>query len=219
MGRAIIFANGEMLKTPGMLQDLQPGDVIIAADGGTYHCQALGMTPEVIIGDFDSLETDELASYEQQGVETIRYPSHKDETDLELALQYAQKHGFREIYVIGALGSRWDMTLANIMLIAHPNFSGINIHLLDGSQEFIILRGGQHATLHGQPGKPLSLIPLGGDCLGVSTQGLEYPLRDETLYFGAPRGVSNVFIADAAQVELKEGVLLCILNWAGFERE
>jgi thiamine pyrophosphokinase len=217
MRRAIIFANGEMLDPPGMLQDLQSGDVIIAADGGTHHCQALGITPGVIIGDFDSLEPEEIASYAHLGVETILYPSHKDETDLELALQYALKQRIHEIYVIGALGARWDMTIANIMLLAHPKFSRIKIHLLDGIAEFIILRGSERATIHGQAGKPLSLIPLGGDCFGVSTQGLEYPLKDETLYFGSPRGVSNVFLEDVAQVKLKEGVLLCILNWAGIE--
>lgn len=215
MKRAIIFANGSMETPMGMLQNVLNTDLIIAADGGTHHCQELGITPAVIIGDFDSLDTDEIEYFKQQGVKVLSYPSHKDETDLELALLYAVKQNAGEAYIFGALGARWDMTVANILLMAHPKFADIKIHLLDGTQELITLRGTGQIDLQGHPDDPISLIPLAGDAHGITTHGLAYSLYNETLYFGSSRGVSNVFVADRAQITIKEGLLLCILTWAG----
>jgi len=201
-----------MEDTPALVETIRPADLVIAANGGSYHCRALGITPSVIIGDFDSLSPEDIVSYQQAGVEIIQYPSQKNETDLELALQLALKRGVSEVLIIGALGARWDMTIANILLIAHPIFSGLKIRLLDGTQEFILLRGKERADLHGRPGDPISLIPLAGDAHGITTQGLEYPLKDETLHFGSPRGVSNRFLQNHAQIDVREGVLLCIKN-------
>ncbi len=212
MTRAILFANGELAGLPAILQGISPGDLVIAADGGTHHCQKLGITPHAIIGDFDSLDAEVVESYEHMGVVTMRYPAHKDETDLELALQYAQKEGVDDVYIAGGLGARWDMTVANILLMVQARFTGMKIHLVDGAQELSVLRGGEKAEFGGKAGCTLSLVPLGGDCRGVRTHGLEYPLADETLYFGSPRGVSNVLLGEQAQVELSEGTLLCILN-------
>lgn len=212
MRRAIIFANGRMDIPPEIIKSLQSSDLIIAADGGTHHCESLGITPNVIIGDFDSLDSSKIIDYRQAGVEIIQYPIQKDETDLELVLEYTLKQGVTEIFIIGALGARWDMTLANILLTAHPKFSSSKIRLLDGSQELVLLRGGEQIDIQGRPGYLLSLIPLAGDAHGITTHGLEYPLIDETLYFGSSRGVSNVFLQDHAWIVVREGVILCVLN-------
>jgi thiamine pyrophosphokinase len=215
MERAVIFANGRMTSTPPFLHELQPADLIIAVDGGSRHCQALAITPSVIIGDLDSLDPGQLALYEKMGVEIIRHPPRKDETDLELALGYAVQLHINEVYILAALGERWDMTLANILLIAQPRFARQDLRILDGHQQFILLRGKQQVHVRGLPGDPLSLIPLAGDCHGVTANGLEYPLDNETLYFGSPRGVSNVFVQETAQININEGTLLCIVNWVG----
>lgn len=212
MTRAFIFANGQMNEPPAILKGLVPTDLVIAADGGTHHCAKLGITPTTIIGDFDSLQPRDLHTYKQAGVEFIEYPSRKNETDLELALQYAQQKNVGQVYIFGALGARLDMTLANILLLAHPSFSGIHISLLDGRQEIIVLRGNEQVDIPGHPGEPISLIPLAGDAHGITTFGLEYPLNNDTLYFGSSRGVSNVFERDHAQIKLRKGVLVCIFN-------
>jgi thiamine pyrophosphokinase len=197
---------------PEIIKSLQSSDLIIAADGGTHHCESLRITPNVIIGDFDSLDSSKIIDYRQAGVEIIQYPIQKDETDLELVLEYTLKRGVTEIFIIGALGARWDMTLANILLTAHPKFSSLKIRLLDGSQELVLLRGGEQIDIQGRPGYLLSLIPIARDAHGITTHGLEYPLIDETLYFGSSRGVSNVFLQDHARIIVREGVLLCVLN-------
>jgi thiamine pyrophosphokinase len=212
MKRAIIFANGRMEKPPEILSILENSDLLIAADGGTQNCEALGIRPNVILGDLDSMDPNEVTTYRDAGVDVIRYPTHKDESDLELSLQYTLAHGFTDIIIIGGLGERWDMTMINILLMAHPKYSGLNIRLLDGTQELLLLKPGIMVELCGKPGDTLSLIPLAGDACGIITQGLEYPLHNETLQFGGSRGVSNVFTAACAQIAFNTGLILCIIN-------
>lgn len=213
MPRAIIFANGRLEDPPPIVREISPSDLVIAADGGTLHCKLLGITPNVIIGDFDSLDSKDITMYQQAGVRFIQYPTHKDETDLELALQLTLKHKITNVFIIGALGARWDMTITNVLLAAQPAFSQLAISLLDGSQELVILRGKDQIDISGKPGSIISLIPIAGDAHGITTLGLEYPLNDETLYFGTSRGVSNVFLQNHAQVIIREGILLiCFTN-------
>jgi thiamine pyrophosphokinase len=212
MKRAIIFANGKMDLPPPILENLHPTDIIIAADGGTHHCKSLSITPNVIIGDFDSLDAVDISSYQRAGIEITQYPTHKDETDLELALLYAINHEVTHVFIIGALGDRWDMTLANILLAVHIRFSQLSIRLLDGFDELAILRGEGQMDITDRPGDTLSLIPLCGDASGITTHGLVYPLTDETLYFGSSRGVSNIILSDQAQVIIKAGILLLCLS-------
>ncbi len=212
MKRAIIVANGRMEKPLPSVLSIKKTDLIIAADGGIHNCIALGLRPEVIIGDLDSMTTDEISAYRSSSVEINPYPSHKDETDLELALQYAVNALAHETIILGALGARWDMTFANVLLIAHPRFSGLNIRLLDGAQEIFLLQGGKRLDLDHRAGDAISLIPLCGDAGGIITHGLEYSLNDENLQFGSPRGVSNTIVAEHSQVFLSAGLLLCILE-------
>jgi thiamine pyrophosphokinase len=212
MKRAIIFANGRMEKPLEILSILGTSDLLIAADGGTHNCETLGVKPGVIIGDLDSLDPNEVTTYRDAGVEVIKYPTDKDESDLELSLIYTLAHRFSEVIIIGGLGERWDMTMINILLMAHPKFSGLNIRLLDGTQELLLLKPGKTAELYGKPGDTLSLIPLTGDASGIITHGLKFPLNNETLLFGESRGVSNVFTAECAQIAFNLGLILCIIN-------
>jgi thiamine pyrophosphokinase len=209
--RAVIFANGTLNNASQTLAALQAGDLLIAADGGARHCLALGLTPEVVIGDFDSLSAEELAQLERDGAQVVRYPMRKDFTDLELALKHAISLGANEILVFAALGARWDQTLANLLLPAAPGLEQVCIRLLDGPQEIILLRAGETHLLSGQVGDIVSLVPLGGHARGITTTGLEYPLTDGMLYFGATRGISNVMLGDQATVRLEEGLLLCTI--------
>jgi thiamine pyrophosphokinase len=204
--RCVIFANGKLNHFPA----LQPDDLIIAADGGARHCLRLGLRPAIVIGDLDSLDEADLDKLRANGAKIVQYSARKDYTDLELALRHAQELGSSEILVLGALGERWDQTVANLLLPAA--LAQTPTRLEDGNQEIHFLRGGETLTLHGQPGDTLSLIPLAGDARGVFTQNLEYPLDQEDLIFGSTRGVSNVLLADQAAISLREGLLCCILS-------
>lgn len=211
MTRAVIFANGTLQNPEQAREALRSEDVLIAADGGALHCLALGLTPSIVIGDFDSMSEQEVQALEAREVQLIRHPAHKDYTDLELALQHALETGMHEVLILGALGARWDQTIANLLLPVSGELAAIQISMLDGPQEVFFLQPGHEYQLRGKKGDTLSLIPLCGDVKGIYTQGLEYPLHGETLYFGATRGISNVFIEDIAHISLENGSLLCVL--------
>jgi thiamine pyrophosphokinase len=207
----VIFANGVLSDPQGARAAIRPGDLLIAADGGSAHFLALGLTPHVLIGDFDSLDESDLERLQSRGVEIIRHPAHKDFTDLELALQYAEGREAEEIRVYAALGARWDHTLANLLLPAAADLQKSRIVLIDGPHEIRLIRSGETLAVQAKRGDTLSLIPLGGDAHGVSTANLEYPLSGETLFFGGTRGVSNVFLSNIASVRLEQGLLLCVV--------
>ena len=209
--RAVIFANGVFSHPEIDRARLRPDDWLIAADGGARHCQTLDLTPAVLIGDFDSIRNQERQAFEQQGVTVVPFPESKDETDLELALHYAVEAGVNEVLILAGMGSRWDQSLANLLLPAMVELAGVHIRLIDGPQEATLIRDGETLKLQGQPGDKVSLIPLGGNAHGVTTHGLEYPLHEDTLHFGATRGVSNVLLGAEATIHLDQGIMACFI--------
>ena len=211
--RAIIFANGQFPDVGSAHDVIRPDDLVIAADGGTHHALAAGVTPHVVIGDLDSISPDERARVEAEGGQIVRFSPHKDETDLELALHHAVRQGATEIVVLAALGGRLDQTVANLLLLALPVLRGLDVRVVEGPQTAFLIRGGDGAALiEGQPGDTVSLIPLGGDAVGVTAVGLEWPLYEDRLRFGLARGVSNVLTAGQARVRVRQGLLLCVLT-------
>ena len=217
--RVIIFANGEFPDPQCARDMLHPDDLIIAADGGTGHALAAGVVPHVIVGDLDSLSPDERARVEAVGSQVVRFSPRKDETDLELALHHAVRQGATEIVILAALGGRLDQTIANLLLLALPELNGLDVRIVEGAQTAFLIRdrrdgrGGRGEPLiEGQPGDTVSLIPLGGDAVGVTAEGLEWPLQEDTLRFGPARGVSNVLTAEQVRVRVRRGLLLCVVT-------
>ncbi len=205
---ALILANGKLGDGEVALEHIRRAQLIICADGGMHHARALGVRPDVVIGDLDSLPADARDELEQAGAEVLAFPARKDETDLELALLYAVNRGATQIVVLGALGKRIDHELANILLLVHPRLATVEVKIVAGNQELTLVRG--EARFRGDVGDLLSLLPIGGDARGVTTWGLEYPLNDEPLYFGPARGVSNVFTTTEPIVRVREGLLLAV---------
>ena len=207
--KALILVNGELYR-PDVLRGrihTEVFDLVLGTDGGARYASICDVTPDAIIGDMDS-----LSDFEQQGfgnIEFVSYPSEKDETDLELTLLYAVEQGADNIVIIGAMGGRMDMTVANILLLTHANLSSCRIELWHGEQTgWIIKPPGEYIT--GHPGDTVSLLPLGGNASGVTTQGLKYPLRDEELIFGLARGLSNLMEKPSAHIKLSKGLLLAV---------
>ncbi len=217
MSRAVIFVNGHIPDLELVRRVILPGDIFLAADGGTRHALALRLMPSVIIGDLDSLTPDVRRSTEQSGTRLIQHPRDKDETDFELALHYVFEAGYREILVVAALGDRLDQTLGNIALLTDPRLSTFDVRLDDGVEEAFFVRCGSEASppavsrgIRGAAGEIVSLIPWGGKVTGVATDGLRWPLRGETLYPYKTRGISNELLGDTASVSLKSGLLLIV---------
>jgi thiamine pyrophosphokinase len=208
--RTVIIANGEPPSGNELEYWLREGDTLICADGGARAALAYGLLPERVIGDFDSLTEGELDRLAQRGVLLDRHPTHKNETDLELALLHAVSVGNEEIVILGALGGRLDQTVANVMLLAMPQLTHCKVLIASDEEKTFLIRPGVSFELRGHAGDVVSLIPFGGDAMGIHTEGLEYPLCDETLYFGPARGVSNVMLGERATVTFTSGLLLCV---------
>lgn len=207
--RAVIIANGII---GGLCPIIFPEDIVIAVDGGLRHCLELKLRPHALIGDMDSLSPEEIDAATRSGIPISRFPARKDHTDMELALHHVISLGADDIVLLGALGARWDMTLANVMLLAASELAGRRVRILDGMQEISLVRGGETRRFEGKSGDLFSLIPLRSDARNVCVTGVEYPLSGETLNFGATRGVSNVFCDQTATVFLEEGLLLCVVQ-------
>jgi thiamine pyrophosphokinase len=206
--KGFIFANGEYCS-PEPPPEIQPDDLVIAADGGSRHCLAVGILPDILIGDLDSTAEILVNQWRASGVEIIRHPQDKDQTDLELAMLAAQSRGVTEIVVYGAVGGRLDMTFGNLLLLAHPDLS-TPVTLICGNEEVHLLHSGETLTLQGNPGEIVSLLPLHSGASVVTTQGLQYPLSQEDLVFGYTRGISNCLVNSRGTIHLDEGLLAVI---------
>jgi thiamine pyrophosphokinase len=209
--KALIFANGDIDDGAMVRRALAAAGaaLMIAADGGARIALEYGVQPQVVIGDMDSVEPQMLAALESGGSTIIRYPEAKNETDLELALIYAVEQGATWVRVIGAQGGRLDQTLSNVYLLALEALHGCDARLVAGDAETLLLIGGE-VEIIGAAGDTVSLVPASGSAHGVSTEGLRYPLRDESLLFGPARGVSNVMEGERAVVRVRDGALIVV---------
>lgn len=204
--RAVLFANGEAGRLEWL--DLQPSDYLVAVDGGLRHLSALHLTPHLLIGDLDSVDPLQLPALEAQGINIMRFPPAKDQTDLELALYQVLAQGFRHILVVAALGGRLDQTLGNLALLTSPDLEDIDVQLDDGSERIFIIRSHQDFACDLQ--ETVSLIPWGEKVTGITTNGLAYPLQNETLYPHQTRGISNITDAHQVSIRIESGLLLCL---------
>lgn len=209
--RIIIFANGDLPNLEKARALIHGDDFIIAADGGTRHALSLGLTPNVIVGDLDSLPSNfEPLTFNG---EIVLYPKDKNETDLELAIQHALTLNPQEVIILAALGGRLDQTLGNIALVSNPftphaKHSSFIISLDDGIEEVFFCR--DHIQINGTTGDTVSLIPWQGEVTGIVTQGLKWLLQNEILYPHKTRGISNEMTGRTASVQIKSGLLLIV---------
>ena len=209
--RTLILTNGELVNGPALKARVEAWspDQVIAADGGSRHASTLGLQIDLIVGDLDSLEAPLRETLQVQGTQFEHLKAEKDETDLELALLRAVEQGAAEIAVVGIVGDRLDMVLANIHLLTLEALSPTRVELWLGHQTAWLIRP-PGEEFEGAPGDTLSLIPLKGDAIGVTTSGLAYPLQGETLFFGPARGISNVMEQNACCVDFEAGILLAV---------
>ena len=208
--RAVIFVNGQFHDAEIARSRLRNDDYIIAVNGGTHHALSIDVVPHAIIGDLDSLDFQEETMIRAASARILRFPSRKDETDLELALRHAVEQHADSILLLAALGGRLDQTLGNLMLLTLPCLQGIDAQIVEGAQTAFLIR--DRAPIHGCPGDMVSILPIGGDAVGVSNEGLEWPLRRETLPSGTTRGISNILTASEGAISVERGMLLCVVT-------
>jgi thiamine pyrophosphokinase len=190
---------------------LDDADLVVAADGGAESLDALGRRPDLLVGDFDSVSPALAERLEAAGTCVERHPADKERSDTELALEAALARGATEVVLLGAIGGdRLDHELANLLLLADPGMAGRDVRIARGSSTARVLRGGERLALAGSAGDLVSLLPIGGDASGVTTDGLRWPLEAATLGLGRSRGLSNEIAAAPASVSLEHGTLLVV---------
>jgi len=207
--KALVLVNGQLYK-PNILRKRISStefDLVLGADRGILHARILNVIPDALIGDQDSITGPEREEF--SNIECISYPAEKDETDLELAMLYARDQGASKIVLVGAMGGRMDMIIANFLLMNHPGLRSCRVEIWHGDQTGCLIRP-PGEDIQGHPGDTLSLIPLGCDASGVMTTGMKYPLRQERLISGSGRGLSNLIETTTARVVLTEGLLLAV---------
>lgn len=208
--RVIIFINGQFHEPQTAQKLIHPNDYIIAVNGGTSHALSIDIIPNVIVGDLDSLGAAEELCVRDKRTNILCFPSRKDETDLELGLWHAIEKGATEIILLAALGGRLDQSFANLCLLTLPELRGINVRIVEGPQTAFLIR--DKAEITGTPGDTVSILPIGGNAIGVTNKGLEWPLENDTLPLGTTRGISNVMLGTQARISVREGMVLCVIS-------
>ncbi|MBI2430706.1 MAG: thiamine diphosphokinase [Candidatus Levybacteria bacterium] len=207
MKKAIIFLNGDRTDVSRIKNVIDDQTLVIGCDGGVKHAINLGITPHVILGDMDSISAQLKKTLEKKHVKFISFPTKKDNTDAELALLYAVKHGCSDIVITGMLGTRIDHMLATILMLSQKQFSKTNIRIIEGNQNMYIVH--KKIELTGKKGDTVSIIPI-INSHGLTTKNLAYKLSNATLSFGTTRGISNMLIENKAEIFLKKGMLLVV---------
>jgi len=199
MGKCIIFCAAGF---DALLEPIQAEDFVIAADGGLVHTQGLGVTPDGVLGDFDSL------GFVPEGANV--YPVEKDDTDAMLAVRLGLQKGFREFVLYGSLdGPRLDHTVANFQTLQFLADHGASGTLVGKDYLVTVIKDGT-LTFPKESRGTVSVFCLGRDAEGVNIRGLYYPLENGTLTAGFPLGVSNHFTGTEAEISVKNGSLLVI---------
>lgn len=204
--QAVIFCAGEMDELTSFYPELPigKGALIVCADGGFRHAKVLGIRPDILIGDFDSIEE------KVPEIPRLTYPVRKDVTDSFLAADYCLEQGCRELWILGGVGSRWDHSLSNIVLLKYIQNKGGRGFLRDANNEAFLLES--PATLAKREGWYLSLLPFGGDAKGVTVTGVSYPVEKETFYLADSLGISNQIKEEFAEISIEQGQLLAIFS-------
>ena len=204
---AIVAAGGDLLDETW--RSALPTDaLIVAADSGLAQVYALGRVPTIVVGDFDSVDPEDLARAERDRARIERHPTDKDATDLELALDATRRLGATDVVVIGAGGGRLDHELAGLALLAAPQWTSMRITALIGSARLTVVH--DHVSLNGDVSSIVTLLAVGGRAHGVTTSGLRWALSDADLAPTSTLGVSNEIVASPASVSVRTGTVFAI---------
>lgn len=210
MSRAVVFAGAGISDYSLIREYIQPGDTVICCDSGLLHAKALGLHPDYIVGDFDSVPANVLEEYENTGIPFDKHPAEKDETDMELGLDLAVKLGIDDVIIIGGIGTRFDHTLANAHLLLRLLKKGVRGRLVDERNCVELID--KPMKVYGKPGDLVSTIPLSMEVKGITLKGFLYPLTDKTLTIDDDIvAVSNVLLGETGEISLTEGYLFVIL--------
>lgn len=210
--KVLIMTGGDVEETSaaGFLKTYD-FSYVIAVDGGLASARRLGLVPDCIVGDFDTVDVGLLEEYKEKGIHFETHRPEKDYTDTELALIYGlELPNTEEIVILGALGRRFDHALANIQILMQALKKKIPCRIIDAYNCICLLDGGKTFCRKKTYGKYISLIPLTEKVTGVTLEGFKYPLEKAVLVQGNSLGISNELTGEYGTLIMEEGILVCI---------
>ncbi|MCD8231533.1 MAG: thiamine diphosphokinase [Clostridiales bacterium] len=208
-----LIITGGQIDLPFTKRFIENGnwDLVISADSGLNFCREASVVPDVILGDFDSADTEALRYFKERYPERMEvFPAEKDETDTELALLRAVELGADAVTILGGTGTRLDHVLGNLHLLKMAMDAGVPCAIVDPHNRIRMTDCGMTLRKEEQFGDYVSLIPFTPQVEGLTLRGFAYEVEDFTLQSGKARGVSNEIRGDAAVIEMKSGILLVI---------
>ena len=212
MKRCVIITGGTLdLDFAGNFLKNHSFEKVIAVDAGLKQAEALGVTPDLIVGDFDTVDPEVLARF--RAMEHMMWDVHqpeKDETDTELAVTTAVRAGCRELVILGALGGRFDHALGNVHLLYYGAKLGAEASILDSRNRITVLTEGRTFRREELWGKYVSFLPLTMEVKGITLRGFKYPLTKKEISIGPCLCISNELAAEEASITFDQGVLICV---------
>lgn len=188
-------------------------DLLIAADGGYDYCMLLGVTPDIIIGDFDSVSEDGLKEMEKiTGAEIIRLPREKDDTDTLAALRVGLSKGFRKFNIYGATGGRLEHTIANMQCLLFLKEHEATGYLCDSTGLIFAIRE-ESVSFRKEMSGFLSIFSAGEKAQGVTIEGMKYTMENGEITNTFPIGISNEFIGEQGSISVNKGALFGIISY------
>ncbi len=206
MSRCVIISASPQYDIEFLKSQVNKDDYVICADMGYEIAVKSNITPDLIVGDFDSLKIPL-----PNNIEIIRLNTHKDDTDTISCIKEAVKRGFKEIVIFCATGGRIDHTFSNLSSLLYMKQQGVEGKILTPYEEITILLKGSY-TFKNKENTVFSLFPFGCEKVNVSYSGVEYILDNYDLESYFPLGISNVFNKNQSQITINSGTALLIIN-------
>lgn len=205
--RGLIVSSGRINRYEGLKLVVKDKDIIVCADGGLNHLMKIGVIPDIVLGDLDSITEEGLKYVEDNKIPVSKYPVEKDATDTELAMEYLIEKGCKEITFAGVTGTRMDHTLGNIFLLDQMLSREIIGIIIDDNNMIEICD--DYKKIEKYEGY-LSVVPIQQDGAVVTLKGVHYPLTHHHIYFGSTFSISNEIVEDYAEIFVESGRVLVI---------
>lgn len=206
MKRCVILCAAPRKDAGFFSRFIRESDYLICVDGGMTYAQQIDRTPDLLVGDFDSMPYQTFS-----GFEVIRHPPEKDDTDAMLAVKEGLRRGYRDFLFLAATGGRLDHTIANLMLLDYLNAHNAQGTIQDENNTLLFLRNAS-LSLPGEAGGKFSVFAWGGDAENISIKNAAYPVERFVMHPGYPSGVSNEFLNGPAEISVDSGALLICIS-------
>lgn len=210
MKKALIIGNGEETDR-SIIENIQY-DYVICADGGLEKVKKYEIMPDAIIGDFDSVDNSVLKQYESFNIPIVKFPSEKDLTDMELAVEFAVSKGYDNIILTGATGSRLDHTFGNIILMEKYYNKGVNVTIIDNNNEMRIISDNTDLIIEYKKGYYISIIPVDDFIQGLNLEGFKYNLDNVNVQRGSTLCISNQITNREGRITLRKGTAIVFIS-------